>query len=287
MKKILGCWVIIGLVLTSSCSPVPTDIDIPKSTQTTLPKRIVSLDYCADQYVLKLANKSQILAISPDATKDFSYMREGAIGVPNVRPVAEDIIILEPDLVVRSYGGGPHISSLLEQAGIPVLQVGWSSNIDSEEVNSIPALIDHIAQGLGHAERGQELITEFRDRLNAIKFSPDTKSALYMTPGGVTSGEGSLVHEMLLSAGLTNFHNKAGWHPLPIERLVYEQPDIIAAAFSEAYDKPSNIWSVAKHPIARQELSRGDVVELKSAWTSCGGWFILDGIEALAKKGTQ
>ena len=48
------------------------------------PQRIVSLDYCADQYVLKLADEEQILAISPDAVKDFSYMREAAAGVPTV-----------------------------------------------------------------------------------------------------------------------------------------------------------------------------------------------------------
>ena len=69
------------------------------------PLRIVSLDFCADQYVLKFADREQILAVSPDAVRGFSYMRDTAIGIPSVRPIAEDVLILKPDLIIRSYGG--------------------------------------------------------------------------------------------------------------------------------------------------------------------------------------
>ena len=48
--------------------------------------RIVSLDYCADQFVLGLADRERILALSPDAVKDFSYLRAEAAGLPAVRP---------------------------------------------------------------------------------------------------------------------------------------------------------------------------------------------------------
>ncbi len=63
------------------------------------PMRIVSLDYCADQYVLKLVEPQRILALSPDAEKSFSYMREAARALPKVRPRAEDVLVLKPDLV--------------------------------------------------------------------------------------------------------------------------------------------------------------------------------------------
>ncbi|MEL7231178.1 MAG: ABC transporter substrate-binding protein, partial [Pseudomonadota bacterium] len=149
------------------------------------PLRIVSLDYCADQYVLKLADREQILAISPDADEAFSYMRDVAIGMPTVRPIAEDVLILKPDLVVRSYGGGPNAEAFFERAGIPVLQVGWASNIDSEEMGSIPSLIQHMADGLGHTERGDALVAEFRNRLSALQARSSDQKALYMTPGGV------------------------------------------------------------------------------------------------------
>lgn len=251
------------------------------------PMRIVSLDFCADQYVLKLADREQILAISPDAVKDFSYMREDAIGVPTVRPVAEDVIILKPDLVVRSYGGGPNATAFFERAGIPVLQVGWASNVDHEGAGSISAIIEHMADGLGQAERGRALVTGFRTRLAALKARQTGDSALYMTPAGVTSGPGSLVHEMMVAAGLENFERAPGWRSLPLERLAYEQPDLVVAAFLETLSSPPDAWSASKHPVARAQLEGANVVALDGSWTACGGWFILDAIEALAEGADQ
>lgn len=244
--------------------------------------RIVSLDYCADQYVLKLADRKQILAVSPDAGKAFSYMRETAVGIPTVRPVAEDVLILKPDLVVRSYGGGPNAVAFFEQAGVPVLQVGWASNIDGEEMHSIPSVIQHMADGLGQSSRGDALVSKFRNRLARIAARDASDTALYMTPAGVTTGPGSLVHEMLVTAGLTNFQENVGWRSLPLERLAYEQPNVVVAAFFEKLAHRTHAWSASKHPVARKQLDDSEVVPLQGAWTACGGWFILDAIERLA-----
>jgi len=254
----------------------------PTRPDAALPMRIVSLDYCADQYVLRLADRNQILAISPNAVSDFSYMRETATGVPTVRPSAEDVLALRPDLVVRSFGGGPNASTFFERAGVPVLQVGWASNVDSEEMGSIPSLIEHMASGLGHPDRGDALVASFRRRLVAVRKQSGGENALYMTPSGVTTGPGSLVHEMLVAAGYQNFQEDPGWRSIPLERLAYEQPDIVAAAFFEAITNHTDAWSASRHPVARQQIHNGNRVALQGAWTACGGWFIMDAIEALA-----
>ena len=43
---------------------------------------LVSLDYCADQFVLALADREQILAVSKDAERRFSHLREKAAAFP-------------------------------------------------------------------------------------------------------------------------------------------------------------------------------------------------------------
>lgn len=265
-----------GLV---SCGK-PSSVSSPTSER---PMRIVSLDFCADQYVLKLADREQILALSPDAERDFSFMRADAAGIPTVRALAEDVLILKPDLVVRSYGGGPNAGVLFERAGIPVLQVGWASAIHGTDVGSIPSVITDIADGLGQAERGAQVVQDFNQRLTRIRSEASGKTTLYMTPTGVTTGGETMAHKMMQAAGLTNFMDKPGWHSLPLERLAYERPEMVAAAFYDAKTNHENAWSPSRHPIARRELTETPRVDLEGAWLACGGWFILEAVEALAE----
>lgn len=258
----------------------PESVSSPLSDR---PMRIVSLDFCSDQYVLKLADREQILALSPDAERDFSFMRSEADGLPKVRPLAEDVLILKPDLVVRSYGGGPNAASFFERAGIPVLQIGWATSIHGEDVGTIPNVVAEVATGLGQTDRGAALVQEFTDRLNRIKASSSGKTALYMTPTGVTTGGETMAHKMMQAAGLENFMDRPGWHSLPLERLAYERPELVVAAFFDAKTNHENAWSPSRHPIAKRELTEAPRVNLQGAWLSCGGWFILEAVEALAE----
>ncbi|MEO9970007.1 MAG: ABC transporter substrate-binding protein [Hyphomonadaceae bacterium] len=271
-------------VLLTACGgerPLPSprfDAEAPAK-----PTRIVSLDFCADQYVLKLVDRSNILALSPEAVMAHSYLRDEAGDLPSVRPLAEDAIALQPDLIVRSYGGGPNAESFFEQAGIPVLTVGWAGDFDA-----IKAVTRDMAAGLGQPERGAVLVAEIDARLAALpaQATGEDKSVLYMTPTGVTTGAGSLIDELLDVAGLTNFETRAGWHALPLERLTSEQPDLVAASFFDSTALSHNIWSAARHPVARQQMTSLPTAELAGAWTACGAWFALDAAEALARGGT-
>lgn len=244
-------------------------------------QRIVSLDYCADQFVLKFAPRDNILAVSPDAAKEFSYMRDAADGLSMVQPRAEDVILLEPDLVVRSYGGGANSSAYFEQLGIPVLNVGWAGDIEGVLAN-----VERMASSLGDEQHGRETVANVRQRLKALSVSngAGVREALYMTPSGATTGSGSLVHELLDAAGLSNFQTKPGWRTLPLERLAYEQPAVVAAAFFNMRSRHPSAWSASRHPVAQSLLSESDVVYLQGAWMTCGGWYLVEAVEALAGK---
>lgn len=272
----MKCAAIISLALVSgACSAA----DKPKLDPQARPVRIISLDYCADQYVLKLIDRERILAVSPDAGKSFSYMRKVAKGIPTVRSTAEDVLVLQPDLIVRSYGGGPNAAAFFESAGVPVITVGRAGDVDG-----IKALTLDMAQKLGEPQRGQAIVDDMTARLSAIQngLRDDNRKALYLTPTGVTTGEGSLVHEMLLAAGLQNFEAKPGWRSVSLERLVYEQPDMIASAFFGEPVNHKDAWGSMAHPIAREKLDGLPTTPLEGAWTSCGAWFLMDAIEALA-----
>lgn len=246
------------------------------------PIRVVSLDYCSDQYVLKMLPRDRILAVSPDAAQNFSYMRDSAAGVRQVRPLAEDVLAIQPDLIVRSYGGGPHATSLFERAGIPVLQIPYANDFAG-----IRRSILAIAGGLHVPDRGYAIVQEMNDRLGAIGREDTKQNVLYMTSGGATSGPGTLVHEMLLAAGLNNYEQRPGWHSIPLERLAYDRPDAVAAAyFDENVDKAA-LWSSMRHPLAQRQLRELPTVVLEGAWTSCAAWFLVDAVEAIASTRTD
>ncbi|WP_371395680.1 ABC transporter substrate-binding protein [Fretibacter rubidus] len=267
-------WFIISLVgILGACSAAPIDIIRPMNTA---PTRVVSLDYCADQYVLKMVPRDNILALSPDAAKAFSYLRDEAVNIPSVRPIAEDVLILKPDLVVRSYGGGPDAQRFFESANIPVVNVGWANDLDG-----IGRVTLEMADALGASELGEAMVADFDARRAALP-AASGQSALYVTPSGVTSGSGSLVHEMISAAGLSNFQTQSGWRSLPLERMASETPDVIAAAFFDTKSQNKDAWSAMRHPIARDQMTSSDVVPLQGAWTSCGAWYLMDAVEALA-----
>ena len=245
------------------------------------PRRIVSLDYCADQYVLKFADREDILALSPDAGKRFSYMRAAAEGIPTVRPRTADVLALQPDLVVRTYGGGHDIADFMKEPGVPVVQIGFPQSIAEVRDEVL-----RVGTELGKPDEAEKLVGDMDRRLKALaERSGPQREVLYMTPAGVTAGEGTLVHELFVAAGLRNFQNRPGWNPLPLERLAYDRPDVIAAAFFESKTNHVDNWSAARHPVARAQLRELPVVALEGSWTSCGGWFLLDAVEALATAG--
>ena len=106
---------------------------------------------------------------------------------------------------------------------------------------------------------------------------------LYVTPGGITGGPGTMIDSIITTAGLNNFQTRGGWQSIPLERLAYHQPDMFATAFYELKTNNGNFWSAARHPVIRKQLGNARGVMLEGATTSCGGWFIIDAIEKLAR----
>lgn len=260
--------------LLGSCGQPPADTSAAPSGRAA---RIISLDYCADQFVLKLVEKNRILAVSPDAQRPFSYMRDKAQGVAQVRPSAEDVLALQPDLIVRSYGGGPNASAFYERAGVPVVNVGWAPDIAA-----VQRVILELSDALDEPDRGAAVVSQMKTRLAKIQHEGTAPKALYMTPSGVTSGPGSLIHDMLRAAGLENYQRTPGWRSLPLEQIAVTPPEMIAAAFFDASNNHKSGWSAMRHPVARNQLEEQPTVYLEGAWTSCSGWYLLDAIEALA-----
>ncbi|HWU13287.1 MAG TPA: ABC transporter substrate-binding protein, partial [Caulobacter sp.] len=69
------------------------------------PERVMSLDSCADQYVLALAARGTIVGVSSRAAAPDSFLRAKAAGLPKRRTTLEAVLSARPDIVVRQWGG--------------------------------------------------------------------------------------------------------------------------------------------------------------------------------------
>jgi len=258
--------------LLSACGTTP-----PQARPEGPASRIVSLDYCADQFVLGLADRERILALSPDAGKDFSYLRAEAAGLPSVRPRSEDVLALRPDLVVRNYGGGPRAAAFFERAGVPVLQIDFAPDIEA-----VRGRIRQAAAALGVPDRGEALIAEMDTRLARARAAAPDADTLYLAPSGVAAGSGTFVDHLIAAAGLDNFSDEVGWRSIPLERLAYETPDIYAVPRFERTNH-NMVWTPFRHPVAVRSVQAGRTVPIDGATTSCGAWYLADAVEALAE----
>lgn len=266
------------LLLLSGCHPPAP----PAPVRDGAARRIVSLDYCADQYVLKLVPRDRILALSSDATRDFSYLRAEAKGIRQVPPRAEDVLLLHPDLVVRSYGGGPGIAGKLASLNIPVVQIGYA-----DDLSGVRRVMANAARDLGQPQRGAAALAEFDRRMAALPGKAGGHTALYTTPGGVTGGPGTMVDSMLNAAGYRNYEQQPGWRPLPLEQLAYRRPDLIVAARFGPAGAETERWSAARHPMVSRASATTPLVRIDGAVTACDAWFILDAVEAIAHQGRR
>lgn len=270
----LGLAFVLGLV---ACGPVPQAV---APDQTLSPKRIVSLDFCADQYVLKLADPGQIVAVSKDAVREFSYMREAAHAYPKIATTVEAALAARPDLVVRSYGGGLGATAALERAGVSVLDVGYPQTLAEIESTTL-----RLGKALGRLPEAETVVDQMRQRLAAVRTAgakANAASALYVTPSGVTTGPGSWLDALMVEAGLVNFETQPGWRPLPLERLARETPAVLVTAFFNQTSRQQDIWSTARHPLTQRLLATTAQAALDGAVTACPAWYALDAIETLA-----
>jgi iron complex transport system substrate-binding protein len=234
---------------------------------------IVSLDYCADQFVLALADRAQILALSKDSERAFSHLRAQAAGIPKVRAAAEDVVALRPDIVLRAYGGDLRALALYQRLGIRTVQIDYAS-----DVKGAANLLRSVASDLGLEERAEAILAgqpPARETTSA--------EALYVTPGGVSAGRATMIDAIMTHAGLTNANTGDGWTSLPLERLVMKPPALMLTAFFGFDNDATDIWSVSRHPVMRRIMSQSRVIAMNEARISCPGWFVAEEAGAIAR----
>lgn len=229
-----------------------------------VPQRIVSLNLCADQLVLALADREQIAGLTRNADEpEMSALAAKARGLRILGTSAEEVLVLRPDLVIgMSTGRGPAMGPLSKQGyrmiGVP----------PAESLEAIYASIRTTADAVGHPRRGEALIARMERELAAIPRPGEGRVAAYYQRRGYVTGTGTLVDELMGRVGLVNLARKLGKPPLSqmsLEEMVAARPDflIVESATNEITDQGTEMLH---HP-ALAGIPR---ISIPQAWTVCG-----------------
>lgn len=239
--------------------------------------RILSADFCADQIVLALADPRQIAALSPDAERDFSFLRARAAGIATTRADAEGVLAAKADVVLRFWGGD---AARLGRLGVRVVTLDYATSFDGVKQN-----IEAAAQAMGREAEGEALISRIDARLAALAArGPAGVKALYATPGGVTAGKETMIDAILVAAGLRNETADQGlsyWPPLSAEAVVADPPEFIVAGFFSSNAERINHWSAARHPVLRRLLADRPGIAPPADVLSCPGPQSIDAAEMI------
>lgn len=245
------------------------------------PARIVSMNVCADQLLLLLADRQQIVSLSfLAADQETSMMVEQAAGLPLNHGRSEEILPLEPDLILAGeYTTRPTVF-LLRRLGYRVIVLPVAKTL-----NDIRDNVRTVADAVGAPERGRALVAAFDKKLAFSDVSGEQVdapvAALYWA-NGFTSGEGTLANAIVRAAGFRNLGSELGIRgtgQVPLETLITSKPDVLIV------DEPQKESAMAteffRHPALKEMFAEDVQISIPSNLWVCGTPEIADAIVKL------
>lgn len=242
------------------------------------PRRIVSLNLCADQLLLDLADRAQIAGLSrnaPDA--EMSAIAARTHGLHILGQSAEEILAIDPQLIL---GTPPRQSGLL--AALAPHRYAIVDLKPADSYADIVAQIRQVARAVGHPQRGEALIARMNRDLAALPRAGRGRIAAYYQRRGFLTGTGTLVDDLMTRVGLTNLAaklHKPVLAQVSLEELIAAKPDylIVERGSQQVVDQGTEMLH---HPA----LDRIPRLSLPQAWTVCGGPAYVQAARSLARQ---
>lgn len=213
------------------------------------PRRVVSMNLCTDQLAMMLAAPGQLLSVSHLAADPrTSAMAEEATTYRLNHGLAEEIWLMQPDLVIAGSFSTRATVEMLRRLGVPVVVVDPAYGL-----TDIPERLRQMGTALGRDEAAEQAVTDFLAHLDALRdeVARHPRAALYYA-NGYTSGDKTLAGEIIATAGFANIAAEAGLPSgghLPLEVLAIAVPEAVISG--RPYPGASRSEEVLDHPVVQ------------------------------------
>jgi len=247
------------------------------------PQRIVSLNLCSDELVLRLADPHNIASVTwLSRDPKNSNVAELAARIPVNHGLAEEIIPLKPDLVIAGVYTARTAVAMLKRVGIPVAEIGVPMSLDD-----VRRQIREVAVLVRERDKGEAIIAQMDAGLASLP--PASRSArpraIVLNPNGVTVGKGTLVDEIMRRAGIANVAAELAidnYGQIPLETVVANAVDVLILSASRD-GPPALATEILRHPVLTALADRTRLVVLPGRLWNCGGPAVVEAIERLRR----
>lgn len=243
------------------------------------PRRVVSMNLCTDQLAMMLAAPGQLVSVSALSTDPRSSpMAEQAAGYAVNHGRAEEIWLMEPDLVIAGSFTNRATVDMLRRLGVPVTVMEPAYSL-----TQVSDLMHEMGRVLGREAEAAAAVAAFETRLDALRddVKARPRAAIYHA-NGYTSGDRTLAGEIIAIAGFDNIAAEAGYPMggvMPLEILAMADPDIVISG--QPYPGASRSEEILGHPVVRalRDTAVGAVLTDRD-WV-CGTPQVLNAIEEM------
>ena len=252
-----------------------------------MPQRIISLAPSNTEILFALGLADKVVAVTdycdypPEAKMKPSI---GGFSTPNI----EEVIALSPDLILATSIHEKRIIPQLEGKGLTVFALNLKTLDEALEAITL------VGEITGKEERASELVAEMQNRIKAVTDKtnslPEGKRprVFHLTWHDplMTSGSGTLLHELIQKAGGRNiFPEIIGTKSVDLEVLVARDPQVMIAGIGmgSGEDKPFQYLTTESRLKNTEAAKNGRIYGIDLDLAGRAGPRIVDGLERFAK----
>lgn len=275
---------------TAAPSATPAGIAVTDSLGRTVklekpPARIVSLSPANTEILFALGVGDRVVAV--DEWSDYPPEAKGKSRLTGLRPNVEQLIDLDPDLVLY-VGGMQDLVAQLEGKGVKVAVLA------PRNLEEIYGNLEMVGKLTGTEEAARKLVAGMRQRAEAVvsktKDAPRPRVFYEIDASDpskpYTAGPGSFVDALITMAGGANVaaNARAQWAQFSLEELIKADPEIVVLADALVPTNPQTPEMVARRNGWEKltAVKKMAIYPIDTDIVSRPGPRIVDGLEALA-----
>ena len=257
---------------------------LPGSSHAAGLPRVASINLCTDQLLMTLADPEQILGLSPysrDVARSWDAAK--ASKFPRLSGEAEDVLVLNPDIVVAGRFTKRATRELLKEKGLRVAEFDAARSLEDvkKQIRQMGDLVQHPERAAAEIQRLDAAIAHTREVVSRKPYR-----VLALSRRGWVSGGDSLTSSLLATAGLSNAAADLGYKLggfASLEAIVSLRPDFLLVSDGGDFAEDEG-RAFMLHPALERLYPESKRLVIPEKLTVCGGSMLSEALDRLTSE---